>query len=393
VFEAIAIGILLGVITGLTPGIHNNTVAVFILSYLNVLSKFFSGEELAIIVFTNAIVHTFLDIIPTVFLGVPDEDMALGILPTHQLVLDGRGIEACFTSAFSSFTSFLIALPIFVLILNMGDVNLRPIVPLVLLTVSVIVIMSERGEVFAGSLSVWKKRFYAFLVFTISGLIGYHTFGSKDLLLPLLSGLFASPVLLTSIFTGSRIPKQVVTFKNPNLIDVACGTLAGTLVSFFPGISSGVATVIASNHLKSNERIVSAISSANTSNAILCFAILFAFNKTRSGAVSVFKEIVGTDFDVLKLILIGFLTSLIALQITLLLSLLIGNTVTNVKQSYLSACVFVFLIALIYLLTGSYGLMIFSISTFVGLLTVFLNVRKINCMGCLIIPTIWIYLS
>jgi putative membrane protein len=393
VFEAVAVGIILGIITGLTPGIHVNTVAVLILSYSSLLSNYFSKEELAIIVFVNAIVHTFLDVIPAVFLGVPDEDTAIAILPMHELVLEGRGVEACFISAFSSFTAFLFSLPIFALFLTLKGLELGKLIPIVLIVVSIAVIMSERGEVFAGSLSVWRKRLYALIVFVISGLLGYSTLNNENLLLPLLTGLFASPILLTSAFSSSDLPKQDLSFTDPKVRDVLSGTIAGAFVSLFPGISSGVATVISSNHLKKPERIVTAISSSNTSNALLCFAVLFSMHKTRSGAVAVFKDLIGTQFDLAEFVALGVFSALIALLLTLALAVAFGRFVSSVKPSNLSKVVLIFLVLVIYKLTGAYGLFVFALSTLVGLLAVFLRVRRINCMGCIILPTVIFYLT
>jgi putative membrane protein len=41
-----------------------------------------------------SITHSFLDFIPSVFLGAPDSDTALSILPGHKLLLEGKAYEA-----------------------------------------------------------------------------------------------------------------------------------------------------------------------------------------------------------------------------------------------------------------------------------------------------------
>lgn len=384
--EAIAIGILLGILTGLTPGLHSNTSTALILALSQTLSNYFSREELAVIVFTNAIVHTFLDVIPTVFLGVPDEDTAVGVLPMHELVLEGKGISACINSAFSSLLGFIFSLPIFYLFLNM-KLDIRFLVPFVLIVVSTYLIGSEREFLE----SKFKKISQALTVFVLSGILGYFCFGDEKLLLPLLTGLFASPILLTSIFSSGAIKKQEIQFQDPKIKDVISGVFAGSFVSIFPSISSGVATLIASNHLKENQRIVSAISSANTTNAILCFAVFLSSGKTRSGAVSVFRELT-PNFDPLNLIEIGLIVSLIAVLATILFAILFGKFAERIKPSKLSLFVFTFNIALVYVLTGGYGLFIFAISTLIGFLTVIFRVRRVNCMGSLILPTILLYI-
>ena len=392
--NAIIFGIVLGVVSGLTPGIHTNTFAAFILSYSIVLSKYFSPEELAVIIFVNAIVHTFLDILPSMFLGVPDEDTAIAILPTHELVLDGRGIVATSISAYSSLLSFLISLPIFMLFLlvlpNLKS-SLAMITPILLIGVSTAMIASERGEIFEGSLSAWRKRFLAGIIFIISGLLGLYSFGDNKILLPLLTGLFSSPTLLTSMLGNSSVPRQKILLEIPKFKDVLSGTFAGALVSLFPGISSGIATVIASNHLKDKERIVAAISSANTANALLCFAVLFSIHKVRSGAADAFIRI-GGNIDLHIFLMIGLISALAATLLTIVFGTLAGKIVPKINQTKLSASILTLLVTFIYLLTGAFGLFVFSLATIVGLLAVVFNVRRITCMGCLILPAILLYL-
>ncbi len=393
--NAIILGILLGIVSGLTPGIHTNTLSAFILSYSAILSKYFSVEDLAVVVFVNAIVHTFLDILPSMFLGVPDEDTAIAVLPTHELVLDGKGIVATSISAYSSLLSFLISLPIFLiflLVLPNMEFGLSAITPFLLFAVSIAMILGEKGEMFEGSLSAWRKRAFASLIFLLSGLLGFYSFGRDDtILLPLLTGLFSSPTLLISAFSESNVPMQEVSLEMPNLRDVLSGSLAGALVSLFPGISSGIATVMASNHLRDKKRIVSAISSANTANALLCFAVLFSIHRVRSGAVDAFMKL-GGNVDLATFLLIGLISALTGAILTIAFGLLAGGIVPKIDQLKLSVLVFAMLIFFTYVTTGAFGLFVFSLATIVGLLAVIFKVRRINCMGCLILPTILLYL-
>ncbi len=98
------------------------------------------------------ITHTFLDIIPSVFLGAPDEDTALSVLPGHRLMLMGRGYEAIKCSALGSFGSVLVALlALFPARLLMGSpINayekLWPFIPFILIIIVSLLILSERGE-------------------------------------------------------------------------------------------------------------------------------------------------------------------------------------------------------------------------------------------------------
>jgi len=59
------------------------------------------------------------------------------------------------------------------------------------------------------------------------------------------------------------------------------------------------------------------------------------------------------------------------------------------ESSYSS---FAFLVAIVTVLDGCYGMFVFSIFTLIGLLTLKLGVRRINCMRSIVIPTIMLYL-
>lgn len=159
------IGTCFGIITGLIPGIHVNNVALMVLALqatLMAIALAFVGAwdpssfELAIIISALIIgclvTHTFLDIIPSVFLGAPDADTALSVLPGHKLMLAGRGYEAIKCSALGSFGSVLIALvALFPARLLMGSPiyayeKMWPFIPFILITIVTLLILNERGE-------------------------------------------------------------------------------------------------------------------------------------------------------------------------------------------------------------------------------------------------------
>jgi TctA family transporter len=159
------IGTGFGIITGLIPGIHVNNVALMVLALqatLIALAMTFIGAfnpsafELAIIISALIIgclvTHTFLDIIPSVYLGAPDADTALSVLPGHRLMLAGRGYEAIKCSALGSFGSVLVALVALIPArLLMGSPvyayeKMWPFIPFILITIVTLLILNERGE-------------------------------------------------------------------------------------------------------------------------------------------------------------------------------------------------------------------------------------------------------
>lgn len=398
------IGTILGLIAGIIPGLHSNTFSALIVSTSAFLFLYFSPADVCAMIITSAISYTIANIIPTTFLGVPSEDTAVGILPAHKMVLEGRGFEVVSLSCFSSMIAVFSSLPLFFTSLFVGTHYelFRKITPFVLILIAILLIMSEKGEEFEGSLSAWRRRFYAFLVFFCSGFLGYTSLENSELaeitsassvLLPLLTGLFGAPILLISIFTrNSKIPKQNFNLALPDPIVALKGSLAGFFVSIFPGISSGVATVVSSLGERSDKGYIVAMSSANTANAILCFFMLIAIEKTRSGSADALKslDLIPNFQDVA---ILSVFSGTIALFFTLVVGFFIANKINMVDGKKLSLIVFSFLTAIVIILTGLYGLAVFLSAIPIGLSTQFLGIRRINCMGCLILPvTIW-YLS
>ncbi len=151
--ESILIGTFLGILAGFTPGLHSNTFAVLLVSS-DVLFDYFEPRELVLMIIASAVAYTVADILPTTFLGVPDEETAIGLLPAHSMVLEGRGIEAVSISTVSSLVSAIISLPLLVTVLAMSNhyLTLKMLTPAVLVMVAAFLIMSERADEFEGKL-------------------------------------------------------------------------------------------------------------------------------------------------------------------------------------------------------------------------------------------------
>jgi len=429
----IVVGVAIGVFSGITPGIHSNTLSAILVAYSVYLLNFFGPTDIPIIIFVAAITHTFIDIVPSVFIGVPDEDTAIAVLPTHDMVLDGEGIEAVSISAIASLISFFMSLPIFfvfLLVLESLSEIIRSMTIYFLIFISLFIILSEKeGGIHVACIesyepnlflklqrlfSVVKKKFYALVVFLVAGFLGFVAIDNSQfsdlgpassVLLPLLSGLFASPALMSSIAGESSIPEQKLGLRFPELKSVFYGAISGFLVSLFPGTSSGVATSLASSRMSKKEDYISALSAANTSNALLCFAVFFAIGKVRSGSVKAFSSFPSAytgldvslglpqvlDSGLLYLLLVGSITALLAAHLTIFWGIIASNVFTKVNFRVLSSLILLFLTFIIWYLTGWFGLYIFAAATPIGASTFFLGIRRIQCMGCLIVPMILLY--
>ena len=107
---ALLLGVSAGTFTGLSPGIHINLVAAILLSLIpsSLFLQSIPVLALAIFIASMSITHTFIDFIPSIFLGAPDEDTFLSILPGHQLLQEGKGYEAAILTLYGSLTALII---------------------------------------------------------------------------------------------------------------------------------------------------------------------------------------------------------------------------------------------------------------------------------------------
>jgi len=431
---SIVAGYLLGVISGLIPGIHTNNFALILLAMSPVLSD--SGVPVfyvAVIILSNSLSHTFHDIIPAIFLGAPNDDTALAVLPGHTLLLEGRGAEAVRLSALGSAGSVALALFI-ALPLSLFFVTAYPLIQAylawILILVVLTMIMTERGEFVRGqgSLSHWKGRFFALLVFTMSGLLGVFAFrmeylirpvislGESSILLPLLSGLFGSSQLIISLMSDPVIPVQLrsrLELERERILrGILVGGVSGSLVAWLPGVSSSIATVFArlfirqdlskeenryarysdEDMLSSAKEFIVSVSGVNTCNAIFGLVALAVIGKTRNGAMVVINDLLdGVSLDPPAIVLFMCaiaLTAIMSYFSTIYLGDRIHVWLLSVDYPVLCYSVVSVLALLVVLFTGLFGLVIFIISTSIGMLAPFLKVRKSHAMGVILLPVI-----
>ena len=163
------LGAVLGCGTGAAPGIHVNTLCLLMTSSLGALLPAaesaavwlgVSGEDasilLACLIVSAAASHSFLDFLPSVFLGAPDEGDSLSTLPGHRLLLQGRGREAVEHAASGALVGGTVATALCVpLYFVLGPpLNLYPVVDslslaAVILALALLVLSERGGEVVA----------------------------------------------------------------------------------------------------------------------------------------------------------------------------------------------------------------------------------------------------
>ena len=89
-----SLGALLGVATGLVPGIHVNLFAALMLEALPFLTATGLLVPASALLLAMGMAQTMVDIVPTLVLGAVDEDSSVSVLPGMDLVKRGFAMEA-----------------------------------------------------------------------------------------------------------------------------------------------------------------------------------------------------------------------------------------------------------------------------------------------------------
>jgi putative membrane protein len=389
---ALLIGVLIGTFTGLFPGIHINLVGAFLITLSSSVLVSISSIYLVVFIVALAITHTFVDFIPSIFLGCPDTDTELSVLPGHEMLKKGEGYQATMRTAYGGLISvFLLAILAFPLAFVVSRIypTIQKVIPYILIAVCIIMIFSE------------KKKFQAFIALSLTGILGMCVLNLnlKEPLLPLLSGLFGSSMLIISINQNTKIPKQKLKFKKLDFrrfIKPLSGALiASPLCGFLPGLGGGQAAVIGNQISRTDEKdFLILIGAVNVLVMGLSFVSLYSISKTRTGAAAAIQSLMGTmNLNTLILILcVCLISGVISFFLVKFLSIEFLKIIEKINYKKLSIAIIVLLGMIILLISGLLGFIVFAISTATGIYCISLNIRKTQMMGCLLIPTIILYL-
>jgi putative membrane protein len=386
-------GILLGTISGLTPGLHANNFALLLAS----VAPGIPGPPTLVgaAMLAAGVVHTFLDIVPALALGVPDAAMAAMALPGHRLVIGGRGREALRLSALGSGLAVLfaapLAVPVTAVMVRLYPM-IRPRMGIVLAAIAVYLIATEGSK---------RAQTGAGVTFLLSALLGLLTLdidpaaplSAGGMLAPLFAGLFGAPVLIDAV-DGAGVPPQAdpgITIERRTVALISfAGALAGAAVGYLPGVSSAIAAVIVLAVLPagSGDRgFVVATSGVNTANLIFSLFALVALGAPRTGVlVAVNRAEVPLNLP----FLLGVVVC--AGAVGFVLVTVLGDRylriVGRIDYTRLSVGVLCGLVCVSYLFGGVPGVAAFVAASAIGLLPPRVRARRVHCMGVLMGPLI-----
>lgn len=408
----ILIGCIMGLFSGIVPGIHVNTLAAILLASYPALCSALPLDEAGSAVAVScciaaaSIVHSFVDFVPSVFIGAPDSEDAVSVLPGHRLLSEGRGMEAVRAAAIGSLigcsASIMTAIPLqWILLQDAGDF-LDGLTPVVLLASCAVILWQEWSR---GS-GPWGP--FAFL---ISGVLGLGCMilpipsdgiaGDGSLMMPLLTGLFGIPIMLESSKDG-RMPGQTDRVKDPTgPMPGLRGVLMGTFAGWFPGITSTVGAAMSAAVFPERrpERFISTVASIGTVTSILSLITLSVSGNGRSGTALAIGEVLGDSMNgfasqpFLMLLLSAAIASAAGYHLTIASGRMFCVVARRIDQRSLNRTVLIVLTALTLALTGPAGLFVLLCSTVVGMIPSACGTGRLVLCGCLILPVLLFKLS
>ncbi len=392
---AAALGVTAGIITGLIPGIHINLVSVLLVTVAPLLLGYTTILPLGVFIIAMAVTHTFLDVIPGVYLGAPDADAVEGVLPGHRLLLRGHAYDAVKLTVIGSLLCLLLSvalIPILVFGIGHAYTFLVPHMGLILLAMSCFIIFRDP-----------KRRWANLLIFLISGVLGLLVLNTLDIeqpLFPMLSGLFGVSILLVSLADKTTIPRQ---YYYPHLRiekekipkGVVSGFFAGLLTSFFPGLGAAQGALIAQQFVKKmgDRGFLIIVGGISTANFTLSIATLLAIQKARNGAVVAIMDLLDiTFYGGMVFLCAALIAGGTATFLALWLSRVFSKLIVRVHYPTVALSIVTLLTAMTIVLSSWIGLLVLFTATSVGVLCAKLRVSKSIQMGCLLVPVMLYFL-
>jgi putative membrane protein len=269
----------------------------------------------------------------------------------------------------------------------------------------------------------------ALALFLASGLLGYYVLMSdfyassildvpwihtsylsrSALLLPMFAGLFGIPSLLMSLGSKDvfdiRSSQRLETIGNRGMRDYILSLLGGIIVGWLPGMTSGSSATLCAPRTKEvasdddvsgSARFIWLYSFISASGAVFAVGALFVILRARSGSMDAVQLFMGEGLiaDSLGHDLIPFAAILLSMTVAACVShmaiVAMDSRLSDLHHVLCSRHVAIlsllFVCSLSLTLTGVRGALVMSAAVCLGLLPPSIGIRRIQLMGCLLVP-------
>ncbi len=247
-------------------------------------------------------------------------------------------------------------------------------------------------------------------VFILSGIFGMIIFDMyvsspvhlpSSSLFPAFTGLFGISTLLFSLTNTLEIPEQKISEpvidRKESMKSIIRGSVAGSVLGFLPGITSGHATVLSmlGRKRRKKEQVVLTLSAVNTSYAFFCLSALFIIMKPRNGTMIAVDKMINIEewsglmpVSLTYLMIAVIVASAVSYFMTITLGKCFAKTFAKINYKKLVVSVIAFVTILVFLFTGFTGLLILLVGLCIGLIPPCFGVRRSHVMGMLLLPVI-----
>ncbi|MDQ7779606.1 MAG: tripartite tricarboxylate transporter permease [Planctomycetota bacterium] len=418
------IGLGIGSVFSLLPGLHVYNIAGLILLYSLAHPGAIAEQALPGLMLGMVVGYAFVSNIPSLFLGAPDESAIFVVLPGQKYMMSGRGYEAAMLMGVGSLlalVALMLATPFLVGVLPDVKTVLRPHMFWILAAVLLFLVMSEwpkgtdREKTGIGRwLGGWRNVGAGLLTMAVSGFLGIVLMNSAILpseagfqgFMPVFIGLFAIPMVLTNIISNAPVPKQhfstgVDLTWGTMLRGAGGGVLGGLFAATFPVVTGGIGGLLAGHATAQRDDRSFVVSQGANKLVYYVGAFLLFFlpgSGLGKGGMASMTSIVYSPKrpeEFYALMGIAALMGVVAFFFSLFAARLTVRILARVDYRRVSLVTLVLalvLVAVPFYSSGVHSLImayaVTLVSAGIGMLPVAFGARRVNCMAVLLVPLI-----
>lgn len=378
------IGILVGVFTGLIPGIHPNTIIFASI-------PFYMGKGLDFLIYASfisglSISHTFHDFLPAIYIQAPEANTALSTMPGAEKAAKGKGPEAFHSTLLGGIVSvsiFILLLPILYFHLDALYNLIQPLMAYIVAFFLIFLVFKEE------SIAAINTTFLAGLI----GLIALKSsFGGVFILMPLFSGLFAVPAVTASLQKNFCLPEQDLTGEFKGYKGSFTGLASGLVAGIVPGVGAAASTSFLSPLMDKEFDFLAGMGGVNTTDILTSLIALLAVGNARSGAAVALQSLVRPEPESIFL-LVGL--CIFGSGISALLALRTERVFLYLAEKFdfriIGFTVLLIIFALSFILTGLFGILSLLTASLIGYYSL-VNGCRSCCMAVLLVPALLFFL-
>jgi len=370
---------------GFIPGFSSNNLSMLVITYSMISSEY----HLAVTAVAIEISNSFFEFLSPMLFGIGNEATALAVDPAYEGINEESFKRSINIVASGGLVGVLISLPLIFFaekIYPLVYSSLKPLTGWILICICIYMVWIENG---------WRKRFFAAMIFCLSGILGLLAkdsgmISSEYLLLPIFIGLYGFSSLLSKKHEKKELIQDITFAEKASAAGKAF--IASTFASMISGMKRGQTSAIAlqAGGVLKREEVLFILPAISLAFVTLSILVLGTTGKIRSSLAYDVQEVMGDLYFSQTVLFVSVIavTACISACILVLLARPLGRMMTKIDGKYLKIFGFCVCSFLVINFTGIYGIMLAFTATCLGVLSKQLGVRSTHLMGVLLLPTI-----